>query len=151
MDLLDYPQAQVLLEDAVLTAEGIRDCADHLLTFVQRYLPRFHRTEQRQHALTVLQGKLTGLQRKTTEPIAHRVGLKRRPLQLFVGAGGWNDPAVLGELRHHVREALGPPDGVLVLDGSGLSKQGTESCGVSRPWCGRLGKIDHCQVGVFVA
>ena len=151
MDLLDYPQAQVLLEDAVLTPEAIRDGADHVLTFVQRYLPRFQRTEPRQHALTVLQGKLTGLQRKTTEPIAHRVGLKRRPLQLFVGAGGWNDPAVLGELRHHVREALGPPDGVLVLDGSGLSKQGTESCGVSRPWCGRLGTIDHCQVGVFVA
>jgi len=151
MDLLDYPQAQVLLEDAVLTPESIRDCADHLQTFVQRYLPRFHRSEQRQHALTVLQGKLTGLQRKTTEPIAHRVGLKRRPLQLFVGAGGWDDPAVLGELRQHVREELGHPDGVFVLDGSGFPKKGRESCGVSRQWCGRLGKIDNCQVGVFVA
>ena len=151
MDLLDYPQAHVLLEDAVLAPEDIRDCADHLQTFVQRYLPRFHRTEQRQHALTVLQGKLTSLQRKTTEPIAHQGGLKRRPLQLFVGAGGWADQDVLGELRQHVCEELGHRDGVFVLDGSGFPKKGTESCGVSRQWCGRLGKIDNCQVGVFVA
>src|SRR5205085_10591419 len=95
--------------------------------------------------------KLTGLQRKTTEPIATQAGQKRRPLQLFVGAGGWQDRPVLTELRCHVAEELGHSQGVFVLDSSGFAKKGSDSCGVARQWCGRLGKLDNCQVGVFLA
>jgi SRSO17 transposase len=91
------------------------------------------------------------LQRKTSEPIAAQAGEQRRPLQLFVGAGGWDDQAVLGELRHHVREDLGDPEAVFILDPSSFPKKGTASCGVARQWCGRLGKVDNCQVGVFLA
>src|ERR671938_74894 len=97
MHLLDHPQAQALLADAELSAAAVRSCADRLAVFAQRYLPHFHREEQRGHALTVLRGKLTGLQRKTTEPIATQARCKRRPLQLFVGGGGWDDRAVLDE------------------------------------------------------
>ena len=151
MDILDHPQAQALLADAELSAAAVRSCADRLTAFAQRYLPHFHREEQRGHALTVLRGKLTGLQRKTTEPIATQAGQKRRPLQLFVGAGGWPDAPVLAELRRHVREELADPDGVFVLDPSAFPKKGDDSCGVARQWCGRLGKVDNCQAGVFVA
>jgi SRSO17 transposase len=151
MDLLEHPDAQPLLQDADLSPAAVRSCAEHLEAFLGRYLLRFHRDEQRDHARTVLRGKLTGLQRKTTEPIAHQAGQKRRPLQLFVGAGGWDDRAVLGELRGHVRTAIGDADAVWVLDGSGFPKQGDASCGVARQWCGRLGKLDNCQVGVFLA
>jgi SRSO17 transposase len=151
MDILNHPQAQALLADAELSADAVRSCADRLTCFVQRYLPLFHREEQRGHALTILRGKLTGLQRKTTEPIATQAGLKRRPLQLFVGAGGWDDRAVLTELRRHIAEELADPDGTFVLDGSGFPKQGQDSCGVARQWCGRLGKVDNCQVGYFLA
>ena len=123
-----------------------------LQPFVQRYLPCFARKEQRDHAQIILQGKLTGLQRKTTEPIAHRLGLKRRPLQLFVGAAKWDDTEVLTELRRHVREELARrrrrPSSSTVPR---FPKQGTASCGVARQWCGCRGKIDNCQVGVFVA
>jgi SRSO17 transposase len=151
MDILDHPDAQALLADAELSATAVRSCADHLTAFLGRYLPLFHRHEQRGHADTILRGKLTGLQRKTTEPIATHAGQKRRPLQLFVGAGGWDDRALLGELRRHVAEELGDPDGVFVLDGSGFPKKGDDSCGVARQWCGRLGKVDNCQVGYFLA
>jgi SRSO17 transposase len=151
MDILKHPEAQALLGDAQLTAAAVASCADHLEAFVGRYLPRFYRDEQRQHARTVLRGKLTGLQRKTSEPIAAQAGEQRRPLQLFVGAGGWDDQAVLGELRHHVREDLGDPEAVFILDPSSFPKKGTASCGVARQWCGRLGKVDNCQVGVFLA
>src|SRR5215831_9074472 len=82
MDILNHPQAQALLADAELSAVAVRSCTDRLTCFVQRYLPLFHREEQRGHALTILRGKLTGLQRKTTEPIATEAGQKRRPLQL---------------------------------------------------------------------
>ena len=151
MTLLDHPQAQTLLQDAVLRPEAIASCAAQLQPFVQRYLPCFARKEQRDHAQIILQGKLTGLQRKTTEPIAHRLGLKRRPLQLFVGAAKWDDTEVLTELRRHVREELADEEATFVLDGSGFPKQGEASCGVSRQWCGCRGKVDNCQVGVFVA
>jgi SRSO17 transposase len=151
MNLLDHPHAQALLEDADLSPDAVRSCADRLTAFAQRYLPVFHRQEQRDHALTVLRGKLTGLPRKTTEPIATQAGLQRRPLQLFVGAGGWDDQAVLVELRRHVAEELADVDGVFVLDPSAFAKKGDASCGVARQWCGRLGKIENCQTGVLLA
>jgi SRSO17 transposase len=149
--LLEHPAAQELLAQTEVEPGTVRRCARHLTRFIQRYLPFFYRDEQRHHAEIILQGKLTGLQRKTTEPIAIDVGRKRRPLQHFVGAGGWDDDAVLAELRRHVSAELGDPDGVLVLDPSAFPKKGVESCGVARQWCGRLGKIDNCQVGVFLA
>jgi len=151
MDLLQHPDAQALLTDAQLSAAAVRSCADHLEAYVARYLPHFYREEQRDHARTVLRGKLTGLERKTTEPIATQAGEYRRPLQLFVGAGGWDDQAVLGELRQHVREELADAGAVFVLDPSAFPKKGTASCGVQRQWCGRLGKEENCQAGVFLA
>jgi SRSO17 transposase len=151
MDILDHRKAKDLLADATVSAADVRSCAGRLQQFAQRYLPHFNREEQRSHALTILHGKLTGLQRKTTEPIAIQAGLKRRPLQLFVGAGGWDDVPVRDELRRHVRDEVGHPDGVFILDNSGFPKKGTKSCGVARQWCGRLGKVDNCQVGVFLA
>jgi SRSO17 transposase len=149
--ILEHPDAQALLQDATLSADAVRSCADRLTAFAGRYLPLFHRSEQRDHALTILQGKLTGLQRKTTEPIANQAGLKRRNLQLFVGDGGWDDDAVLGELRRHVAQELADPDAVFVLDGSAFPKKGQDSCGVARQWCGRLGKVENCQRGYFLA
>jgi SRSO17 transposase len=151
MDLLDYAEAQTLLRDAELSAAAVQSCVNQLTAFAQRYLPLFHRQEQRDHALTVLCGKLTSLQRKTTEPIATQAGLKRRPLQLFVGAGAWDDRTVLDELRRHVTAELADDAAVFVLDPSAFPKKGVASCGVARQWCGCLGKVDNCQAGVFLA
>jgi len=151
MSLLDHPEAQDLLNDAILTAEDVAGCADRLTGFLQRYLPHFYRSEQRQNAITVIRGKISGLERKTCEPIAIQAGLPRKPIQTFVGAGKWDDEDVMTELRTHVRETLADPDGVVIIDPSAFPKKGTESCGVGRQWCGRLGKVDNCQVGVFLA
>jgi SRSO17 transposase len=151
MSLLEHPDAQALLADAVVTPEQVRGCRDRITTFLKRYLPRFYRAEQRTHATLVIRGLLSGLQRKTCEPIAVEAGVHRKPVQNFVGAGGWDDESVMAELRGHVREALADPHAVLILDPSGFPKSGTESCGVARQWCGRLGKQDNCQLGVFLA
>jgi SRSO17 transposase len=72
-------------------------------------------------------------------------------VQHVVGAGAWDDEAVMAALRRHVAEELADPEGVLVLDPSGFPKKGPASCGVARQWCGRLGKVENCQVGVFLA
>jgi SRSO17 transposase len=151
MSLLDHPEAQALLADAVVTPDVVRDRADRLTAFLQRYLPCFYRSEQRGTAALVIRGRLGGLERKTSEPIAIEAGLPRKPIQFFVGSGKWDDEAVMAELRAHVGEELAAPDGVVVVDGSAFPKKGTESCGVARQWCGRLGKVDNCQAGVFLA
>ena len=151
MSLLEHPEAQALLNDATVSPDTVRDCTDRLTGFLQRYLPKFYRIEQRDNATLVLRGLLSGLERKTSEPIAIAAGLPRKPIQFFVGAGQWDDEAVMAELRLHVREELAEPDGVVVIDPRAFPKKGTESCGVARQWCGRLGKVDNCQVGVFLA
>ena len=151
MSLLDHPEAQGLLNDAIVAPDTVRDCTDRLTGFLQRYLPKFYRAEQRENATLVIRGLLSGLERKTSEPIAIEAGLPRKPIQFFVGAGKWDDEAVMAELRLHVREELAEPEGVVVIDPSAFPKKGTESCGVDRQWCGRLGKVDNCQVGVFLA
>jgi SRSO17 transposase len=151
MSLLEHPDAQALLADAEVSAAAVRSCGLRLEAFLHRYLPRFYREEQRTLAEVVVQGKLSKLERKTSEPIAYLAGRERKPVQHFVGAGAWDDEAVMGELRCHVAEELADPEAVLVVDGSGFPKKGTASCGVSRQWCGRLGKVENCQVGVFLA
>jgi SRSO17 transposase len=151
MSLLEHPEAQALLDDATVSADTVRGCTDRLTGFLQRYLPKFYRVEQRENATTVIRGLLSGLERKTNEPIAIAAGLARKPIQFFVGAGKWDDENVMAEVRLHVREELAEPEGVVVIDPSGFPKKGTESCGVDRQWCGRLGKVDNCQIGVFLA
>jgi SRSO17 transposase len=149
MSLLDHPAAQALLAEAELTGDSVRSFRDRLTRFIQRYLPLFSRKEQHGHALVVLQGRLSNLERKTSEPIAYLAGEERKPVQNFVGAGAWDNEALMSELRRHVRAEIGDADGVLILDPSAFAKKGTESCGVDRQWCGRLGKLENCQVGVF--
>jgi len=149
--LLERPEALALLADAEVSADDVRGCRGRLRRFLGRYLPLFYREEQRELAEVVVQGKLSNLQRKTAEPIAYQAGRHRKPVQHFVGAGAWDDEAVQAEVRAHVGAVLGDPEGVPVLDGSGFPKKGDASCGVARQWCGRLGKVENCQVGVFVA
>jgi SRSO17 transposase len=151
MSLLDHPEAQALLADATVSTGDVRGIRDHLTCFLARYLPRFYRQEQRGHAAAFVRGLLSGLERKSAEPIAAQAGIPRKNLQYFVGCGIWEDEAVMAELRTHVREELAEDDGVIVIDPSSFPKKGDDSCGVARQWCGRLGKVDNCQLGVFLA
>jgi SRSO17 transposase len=151
MSLLQTPEALDLLDEAVVSREAVQGGLRRLAGFIERYLPWFYRKEQRHWAVVVLEGRLSNLERKTNEPIARQAQQPRKPVQKFVGAGQWRDQALLGELRRHVDEVWGDDEAVLIFDGSGFVKKGDDSCGVARQWCGRLGKIDNCQVGVFTA
>jgi SRSO17 transposase len=148
--LLEQPEARALLADAKVTPKQVEGCARRLDQFLKRYLPSFYRKEQRKNARTVIEGLLSGLERKTAEPIARAQGVPRKPIQFFVGAGKWDDEAVMGELRRAVVERMGDPAAALVLDPSTFPKKGKHSCGVARTWCGRLGKKENCQVGLFL-
>jgi SRSO17 transposase len=148
--LLEEPEALALLQDARVTQRQVEESVRRLTQFVQRYLPWFYREEQRDNARIVIQGLLSGLERKTAEPIARQRGVPRKPVQFFVGAGKWDDESVMRELRKHVVEVMGDPAAALVFDPSTFPKKGTHSCGVARTWCGRLGKKENCQVGLFL-
>lgn len=136
---------------AGITRKQLEPCLDNLQEFVRRYAPRFYRVEQAGHAAIYIEGLLSDLSRKTCEPIAIDHGRHRKPLQHFVGAGLWDDEKILEELQSHVREELGDPRGVLVLDPSSFLKKGHNSVGVKRQWCGRIGATANCQVGIYLA
>ena len=93
-------------------------------------------------------GLLSNVERKNIESIAYRLGQSRLPLQSFIGWDAWDDAPLREELRSQVKTHLGQSDGVLVFDPSGFPKSGRESVGVARQWCGRLGKVDNCQVAI---
>jgi SRSO17 transposase len=71
-------------------------------------------------------------------------------LQGFIGWGDWDDGPLRQELRHQVGAHLGQEDGVVVFDPSAFPKSGQESVGVARQWCGRLGKVENCQVAIYL-
>jgi SRSO17 transposase len=150
MTILEHPEAQALLNDAVLTVKQVEELGRRMEPFLQRYFPLFQRAEQRTNALHILEGKLSSLSRKTCEPIAHSLGVRREVLQDFIGVSPWDDQLILAEIRKHVAEVWHDPNGVLLGDGSGFPKKGDHSCGVKRQYCGRLGKVDNCQIGIFL-
>lgn len=98
-----------------------------------------------------MSGLISDLERKNVESIAYGQDQDRRNLQHFVGTAGWDSQPLLMELARQVGEELGEDDGVIVFDPSAFPKQGKKSVGVARQWCGRQGKIDNCQVGIYMA
>lgn len=149
MSLLDHSYAQALLADVVLSPEAVRSCMDRLTALLACNLPRFRRLEQRASATLVIRGLLSGLPRKTCEPIAVQAGVHRKPIQFLVGAGRWDDEAVMAELRRHIAKELGDDRAVIVIDVTTFPKSGDDSCGVARQWCGRLGRQESCQRRIF--
>lgn len=145
------PTASESFDDELVHAADIGKCVDSLNAFADRYRPQLARVEQEGHLGVYLEGLLSGLERKSIEPIATAHDLYRRALQRFVGAGSWSDENMRREMLRHIVEELGDPEGVLIIDGSAFSKKGEESVGVARQWCGRLGKVDNCQIGIFLA
>jgi SRSO17 transposase len=150
MGLAQPLPANELFSHVQITRKQVVPCLGNLGDFIKRYQPGFYRSEQRDHARTYIEGLLSDLPRKSIEPIATDHGQERRPLQRFVGTGAWSDQKVRREFLAHVVEELGDPQGVIVIDPSAFPKKGADSVGVKRQWCGRLGKQDNCQVGVYL-
>jgi SRSO17 transposase len=139
-----------LLGDAEVPLDALRDLLPHLQDFLQPFVSHLQRQEQRQHAHHYVQGLLSNLDDKNAEAIAYLHDQERLPLQNFLGQSPWDYRPLLAQLVEQVADDLGQDDGILVFDPSAFAKKGTESVGVQRQWCGRLGKIDNCQVGIYL-
>ena len=115
----------------------------------RRLAPRFKRVEPRRRALAYLRGLLAPLGRKNGWQLAEAAGdATPDGMQHFLGRMRWD--AVRDDLRAYVVEHLGDPDAVLVLDETGFVKKGEKSAGVQRQYSGTAGRVENCQVGVFL-
>ena len=127
-----------------------RGVMSRLESFAQPFVSSLPSPESRAHSRTYLAGLLSDVERKNAESIAYRYDLDRQIIQRFVGEVDWDHDPLIGELTRQVARAIGRSDAVLVFDPSAFPKRGTASVGVQRQWCGRLGKVENCQVGVFL-
>src|SRR5215218_7821360 len=132
-----------------LVAE-VRDWAAGLEEVHARIAGRFARAEPRARALAYLRGLLGQSERKNGWTLAEAAGeMSPDGMQRLLRTADWDADAVRDELRGYVIERLGP-DGVLVVDETGFIKKGSRSAGVARQYTGTTGKIDNCQIGVFL-
>ena len=116
-----------------------------------RLAPRFRRRAAHHHAGAYLRGLLGEVERKNGWQLAEYAGYRHpRTIQRVLDRSAWDSAAVRDDLRACVVEHLGDPDGVLVVDETGFLKKGAKSCGVARQYSGTAGRIENCQIGVFL-
>ena len=117
-----------------------------------RIAGRFRRSEVRERARRYLAGLLERVERKNGWHLAEQLGeVGPQGVQRLLNAARWDADAVRDDLRAYVIEQLGDPGGVLIVDETGFLKKGTKSVGVQRQYSGTAGRIENCQVGVFLA
>jgi len=114
--------------------------------------PRFLRRDLRVHSANYLRGLISRVERKNGWQLAEELD-ERTPtnLQHFVARSRWNADEVRDDLREYVVEHLGSKNGVLIVDETGFLKKGEKSVGVKRQYSGTAGRIENCQIGVFLA
>jgi SRSO17 transposase len=139
-----------LWSDCLVSPDVFHQMVDRLGEFVMPYQQALE-TEADPHAMHLyLQGLLSHLPRKNAEAIAAWVDVERQVMQDFIGIAPWDPRPLIGVLVGQVATRLGEPDGIIAFDPSSFPKRGTHSVGVKRQWCGHRGKVDTCQVGVFI-
>jgi SRSO17 transposase len=139
-----------LLADCHVPDDAFSGITQRLESFAQPFVALLPSPESQAHGHTYISGLLSDVARKNTESIAYRHDLDRQVLQRFIGYTTWDHKPLLDELTRQVVAEIGEPDAVIVFDPSAFPKRGSESVGVQRQWCGRLGKTENCQVGVYM-
>lgn len=133
------------------TSAEVQDWAKELTAVAERIGRYFPRIEPRERALGYVRGLLSDVERKNGWQLAE---LLREPtpdgVQHLLARAEWDAEAVRDELTRYVSDKLGHPDGVLVVDETGFLKKGTKSVGVARQYSGTAGRIENCQIGVFL-
>jgi DDE superfamily endonuclease len=142
----------VLEADEAADIEEVQAWAAGLEALHARIAGRFVRAEPRRRALAYLRGLLGNVGRKNGWQLAEHAG-ERTPdgMQRLLATADWDPDRVRDDLRAYVVEQLGDPGAVLVADETGFLKKGTTSVGVQRQYSGTAGKVDNCQLGVFLA
>jgi SRSO17 transposase len=150
MDRRFQLRLEELLADAFVAPRVFDDVLPRLEEFLQPFVASLAGAASRRNAAEYVGGLLSNLQAKNAEAIAYLHDRERQVLQKFISQSEWESRPLLDELARQVAGELGEADGVLVFDPSAFAKKGTESVGAARQWCGRLGKVENCQVGIYL-
>ena len=128
----------------------VEEFMEDLWEFQSAFHDCFTRSEPRAPFFDYMVGQCSKLARKSIEPMALRVeGGTIRGLQRFLSDVHWDAEQRQWNYHQLVADAMGEPEGVLMCDETGFVKKGQNSVGVARQYCGPLGKVEDCQVGVF--
>jgi len=135
-----------------MTTEGMAERYERELAELMGCIGRRYATESsRMTARRYLLGLMSGAERKNGWQMAEQLGYNTPyKIQQFLYRGKWDADLVRDDLRDYVSKRLGEPDGVLVADETGFLKQGKKSAGVKRQYSGTAGRIENCQIGVFL-
>ena len=139
-----------VLSDCLVSPDVFTQMVDRLDEFVVPYQHVLETEAGQRNVHLYLQGLLSHLPGKNAEDIATFVDVERQVIQDFIGTVPWDHRPLVTVLVGQVAERLGEPDGIIAFDPSSFPKRGTHSVGVKRQWCGHRGKVDNCQVGVFM-
>jgi len=136
--------------DDLCVAE-VAEWADGLVELHALIGGRFARSEPREHALAYIRGLLSAEERKNSWTLSERAGDETPDgMQRLLSTADWDPDGVRDDLAGYVVKHLGDPGGVLIIDETGFLKKGTKSAGVARQCSGTAGRIENCQIGVFV-
>ena len=139
-----------LLSDCIVSPDVFNPMVDRLRDFVVPYQHALEAEAGGHHVHLYLSGLLSHLERKNAEKIATLVDVEPQVIQDFIGTAPWDHRPLVTVLVGQVADQLGKPDGIIAFDPSSFPKRGTHSVGVKRQWGGHRGKVDNCQVGVFM-
>jgi len=135
-----------------LGKSDVKDFINELKGFHEQFYDCFQRSESREHFLKYMAGQFSPLERKSIEPIALAVKDGNvRAMQRFISDAPWDDEKIINKYRSFVNDDLGSPDAALIFDETSFVKKGQDSIGVAKQYCGTIGKVENCQVGVFAA
>ena len=130
---------------------------DELELYLDRLAGVLGHADRRTGLMDYCRGLMLPIKRKSVEPLAAHldplhVQAKHQSLHHFVAKSAWSDEAILGEVRTVVEAGLGLDAGCYwIIDDTGIPKQGNHSVGVTRQYCGQLGKTENCQVAVSLS
>ena len=133
-----------------LSEKEIEQSLDEMTNYMEMFSPAFQRVEQLRWSKTYLRGLLGNASRKNVEQMALEQGENVRSMQYFAGRSPWEEEPVLAIHQQSVGDTLGEEDGVALIDESSAVKQGDDSVGVARQYCGSVGKVANGQVGVYL-
>lgn len=133
-----------------LSDKDLERFVEELGSYVQLFEPAFRRREQWVWGGVYLKGLLSDTVRKTVERMALELGENVRDMQHFVGQSPWQKEPALVIHQGLLADSLGEADGVMLIDESGVVKQGQDSVGVAAQYCGSVGKVANAQVGVHL-
>ena len=141
-----------IFEEAGLDTQSIQTLPSMLYEYLSGFSGVFYTGRQVCHFMTYVKGLISNAERKSIECFAKTLGILKlvRPLQSFMRDSKWSHDELKAQYRMEAGKVMSEADGMFTIDGCDIPKKGNDSVGVSRQYCGRLGKTDNCQASVMV-